>query len=61
MTPEDPAGPAALATTAESIRRRDELDSNREASPLVAPPDAVVVDSTARSVESVVEEVLSQL
>jgi prephenate dehydrogenase len=58
---EDAAGPGALATTAESIRRRDELDSTRAVSPLVAPPDAIVVDSTARSIESVVEEVLSQL
>jgi cytidylate kinase len=47
--------------TAESIRRRDELDSTRATSPLVAPEGAIVVDSTGRSVGSVVEEVLSQL
>jgi prephenate dehydrogenase len=58
---EDPGARASLATTAESIRRRDELDSTRAASPLVAPPDAMVLDSTGRSVESVVEEVLSWL
>ena len=54
-------GGADLDVTAESIRRRDELDSTRPASPLVAPPDAIVLDSTGRSVDSVVEEVLSKL
>jgi cytidylate kinase len=58
---EDNAGEGALATTAESIRRRDELDSTRAASPLVAPQGAIVLDSTGRSIESVVEEVISQL
>ena len=58
---EQGTGPDELALTAESIRRRDELDSGRTASPLVAAPDAIVVDSTGRSVESVVEEVLSLL
>ena len=53
--------PHELALTEEAIRRRDELDSSREVSPLVAAPGAVVVDSTGRSVESVVEEVLSYL
>ena len=49
---EGPAGPAALAMTAESIRRRDELDSTRATSPLVAPPDAIVarLDGTQRRV-----------
>ena len=58
---EEPAGSDVLAMTAESIRCRDELDSTRVASPLVAPKGAIVVDSTGRSVESVVEEVLSCL
>ena len=57
---EDLAG-SDLEATAESIRRRDKLDSTRVTSPLVAPPGALVLDSTGRSVESVVEEVLSQL
>ncbi|MGO9149666.1 MAG: (d)CMP kinase [Acidimicrobiales bacterium] len=47
--------------TAESIRRRDEIDSTPAASPHVAPPGAIVLDSTGRSIESVVEEVISQL
>ena len=58
---EERAGPDALVATAEAIRRRDELDSTRASSPLVAPKGAVVVDSTGRNVESVVEEVLSHL
>ncbi len=58
---EERTGQRALASTAESMRRRDELDSTRAASPLVAPEGAIVVDSTGRSVESVVEEVLSHL
>lgn len=58
---EDLAGPDTLAVTAESIRRRDELDSTRAASPLVAPPGAIMLDSTGRSIDSVVEEVISQL
>jgi len=58
---EEKAPGDTLAQTAESIRRRDELDSTRAASPLIAPLGAIVVDSTGRSVESVVKEVLSQL
>ncbi len=58
---EGPAGQDAVAATADAIRRRDELDSTRASSPLVAPEGAVVVDSTGRNVDSVVEEVLSHL
>ena len=58
---EQGAAPHEVAATAESLRRRDEHDSSRAASPLVVAPDAVVIDSTGRSVESVVEEVLSRL
>ena len=52
---------AGIAATAEAMRRRDWLDSNRDVSPLLAAKGAIVVDSTGRSVESVVEEVLSHL
>jgi len=58
---ESETGPDTVAITAESIRRRDELDSTRAASPLVTPEGAFVLDSTGRSIESVVEEVISQL
>jgi cytidylate kinase len=41
--------------------RRDRLDSARAVSPLKAADDALVIDTTGRSVEEVVEEVLSKL
>ncbi len=43
------------------LARRDGLDSGRAVSPLVVPKGAIVIDSTGRSVEEVVEEVLSYL
>jgi cytidylate kinase len=43
------------------LARRDALDSGRAASPLVVPDGSIVIDSTDRSVEQVVEEVLSHL
>jgi cytidylate kinase len=43
---------------AADIARRDHIDANRAASPLVAAPDAIVVDTTASSVDAVVEMVL---
>jgi len=45
----------------DGVARRDRLDSTRQASPLTQPPDAHVLDTTGRSVEDVVEEVLSWL
>ena len=42
-----------------SIEARDTIDSSRAASPLVRPPDAVVIDSTGRTLEEVVEEIVS--
>jgi CMP/dCMP kinase len=47
--------------SATGVARRDRLDSTREASPLVSAPDAHILDTTGRSVEEVVEEVLSWL
>ncbi len=43
------------------LHRRDHLDSTRANSPLVVAGGAVVVDSTGRTIEEVVEEVLSHL
>jgi cytidylate kinase len=40
-----------------SMRRRDEIDSNREASPLRAAEDAVVLDTTALDIDGVMAEV----
>lgn len=45
--------------TRAEIERRDARDSTRTASPLLQAPDAVVVDSTGRTVDQVVREVLS--
>jgi cytidylate kinase len=45
--------------TREEIERRDARDAGRAASPLAQASDAVVVDSTARTVDEVVGEVLS--
>jgi len=39
-----------------SMRRRDRIDSNREASPLRVAADAVVVDTTDLSIEAVLAE-----
>ncbi|GGE11175.1 cytidylate kinase [Marinithermofilum abyssi] len=43
----------------EEIRRRDEMDSNREHSPLRAASDAVHVDTTNRSLEEVIQTILN--
>ncbi len=45
----------------EALARRDRLDSSRQASPLRAAEGARVLDTTGRSVEDVVQEVLSWL
>ncbi|MBN1978350.1 MAG: (d)CMP kinase [Anaerolineae bacterium] len=41
-----------------SMRRRDEIDSSREASPLRAAEDAVVLDTTALDIDGVMAEVV---
>jgi cytidylate kinase len=46
---------------AADIVRRDDADSSRAASPLYAADDAVVIDTTGRTVEEIVEEVLAKL
>jgi cytidylate kinase len=51
-------GRAAAATLDEVRRdlgRRDEIDSNRSASPLLIPPGAMVIDTDQMDVEAVVE------
>lgn len=45
----------------DGVRRRDHLDSTRAASPLTQAPGARALDTTGRSIEDVVEEVLSWL
>jgi cytidylate kinase len=46
-----------VAATAVAIRARDERDSTRAVSPLQPAADAVVIDSTGRSIASIVDEI----
>ena len=48
-------------TVAADIARRDYVDSTRSATPLVIAEGAVVIDTTGRSVDEVVDLVLSRL
>lgn len=58
----DPAhtgGPAAVADVGTMLAQRDELDRTRTASPLYAAPDAHFIDTTGKSVDEVVKEVMT--
>ena len=46
---------------AAEVTRRDHIDSNRAVSPMVAAGDALVIDTTDRSIDDIVEEVLNKL
>ncbi len=46
---------------ADSVARRDVADSTRETSPLRVAPDAHVIDTTGRSVDDVVQEIIECL
>ncbi|MGH9136228.1 MAG: (d)CMP kinase [Acidimicrobiales bacterium] len=48
-------------TVAADLARRDALDEGRDDSPLAAAEDAVVIDTTGRSVEEIVSELLDRL
>ncbi|MFA5630367.1 MAG: (d)CMP kinase [Porticoccaceae bacterium] len=48
----------SLADLTETVRSRDERDMNRDVSPLVPAADAIVVDTTEKSVQDVLETVL---
>lgn len=50
--------PAEFATILEGLKERDHLDSTRELAPLMPAPDAVVLDTTALTIEEVVDRVL---
>ena len=57
----DPAhsgGSAALSDVAAALSERDAIDRTRDSSPLRAAADAVIIDTTGRSVAEVVDEVL---
>jgi cytidylate kinase len=51
----------AAAAAAQELARRDRDDSTRATSPLDVAPGAVVIDTTGRSIDGVVDEVLSLL
>lgn len=50
-----------LDETADDLARRDLLDSTRAVSPLIVPQGAVVIDTTARPIDDVVDEILRLL
>lgn len=49
--------PADFAQVLAELRRRDEIDSQRQHSPLAVAPDAILIDSTAMTADEVVEQV----
>jgi cytidylate kinase len=51
-------GPAGGGESAEQVERRDHLDSSRTASPTRASEEALVIDSTDRPVDAVVDEIV---
>ncbi|GAA0327839.1 (d)CMP kinase [Oceanobacillus sp. FSL W7-1293] len=50
--------PADLHTLEKEIEKRDELDSTREASPLVKAEDAIELDTTSLSIDDVTNKIL---
>lgn len=50
-----------VADVARQLARRDWLDSNRMASPLSVAPGAVVIDTTTRGVEEIVDDLVARL
>ena len=50
--------PTAVTEVATQLTARDEIDRTRAASPLYAAQDAVVIDTTGKSVSNVVDEVM---
>ncbi len=59
---DEPSGDAVagLAHTQEEIERRDQLDSSRQASPLLRANDALELDSTTMTADEVVAAVVAQ-
>ena len=50
-----------LVEVIKDVIRRDEIDSNREFAPLVKADDAIEIDTTGKSIEGVVEDVISKI
>lgn len=53
--------PTELDEVREQLRQRDERDQRRVVGPLRPAPDAIVLDTTGKSVEQVVEELLKHI
>jgi cytidylate kinase len=53
------SGPNAVAEVATALTERDQQDRTRAASPLYAAPDAVVVDTTGKPIDDVVDDVMT--
>lgn len=51
----------SLPRLLEDIEERDERDSSREVSPLIPAEDAIVIDSTATSIEAVFDQVMQKV
>jgi len=51
----------SMDETADDLGRRDLLDSTRAVSPLIVADGAIVVDTTGRPVDDVVDEIVSLL
>lgn len=49
----------AVAEVATALEARDRLDSTRAASPLMAAPDAVHIDTTRKSIDAVLQDVMA--
>ena len=52
-------GAAAIPDVATALAERDRLDTTRAASPLTVAPDAVVIDTTALSIDEAVDRVMA--
>jgi len=52
---------ANISEVARQIRKRDEIDSSRESSPLAIPDGALLIDTTEKTVAQVVEEIAEAL
>jgi cytidylate kinase len=48
-----------VSDVATLLTQRDEQDRTRAASPLLAAADAIIIDTTAKNVDEVVQEVLA--
>jgi CMP/dCMP kinase len=57
--PAHSAGTKPVSEVVTALIARDELDRTRAASPLYAAPDAVVIDTTGKSINEVVKEVMT--